>query len=99
MELTGSQLDVTSADFLENCEFHLNLKAELENRVNKVSQGGSERAVLKHRERGKFLARERIEKIMDDGSAFLELSTLAADQVYEEDVPSAGIVTGIGKVC
>src|SRR5690606_38178110 len=63
-----------------------------------VKLGGGEKAVSKHTKRGKFLPRERIEKIIDDGSPFLELSTLAGLDVYEEDVPSAGVVTGIGKV-
>ncbi len=99
MELTGTQLDTTSNEFLENCEFHLSLKRDLEARLEAVSCGGSAKAVEKHKARGKFLARERIYKIMDEGSEFIELSALAADQVYEEDVPSAGIVTGIGSVC
>lgn len=59
---------------------------------------GGEKAKLKHKARGKLLARERIDCLLDYGSPFLELSTLAGNGMYG-DVPSAGIVSGIGKIC
>lgn len=65
---------------------------------HKVLQGGSEKAVALHRSRGKLTARERIEKLLDTDSPFLELSSLAANGQYQDQFPSAGIVTGIGKV-
>ena len=68
--------------------------AVLSNALN----GGGEKAKLKHKARGKLLARERIDCLLDYGSPFLELSTLAGNDMYG-DVPSAGIVSGIGKIC
>jgi len=98
MDIIGSIIDTNSKDFQDNFDFHTHLKIELENRMNEVKLGGDEKSREKHKSRGKFLARERIDKILDDGSPFLELSALAAFGVYEEDVPSAGVVTGIGRV-
>lgn len=98
MEIIKSMVDNSSAQFEENKKFHLELKSELLGKLEKVKQGGGDKYVDKHKSRGKLLARERIEKIIDDGSPFLELSPLAANGVYEEDVPSAGVVTGIGSV-
>ncbi|KAK5157114.1 Methylcrotonoyl-CoA carboxylase beta chain, mitochondrial [Recurvomyces mirabilis] len=64
----------------------------------KVSRGGNEKARQKHLDRGKMLVRDRVTALIDSGTSFLELSALAAEGVYEEDVPSAGMVTGIGTV-
>ena len=60
--------------------------------------GGDERSIARHRERGKLPVRERIERLIDPGAAFLELSPLAADGLYDDDAPGAGIVTGIGRI-
>ncbi len=60
--------------------------------------GGDDRSIARHRERGKLPVRERIERLLDPGSAFLELSPLAATGLYDDDAPGAGIVTGIGRV-
>ena len=98
MQVIGSSVDTSTDDYIENSKFHLALKSELLNKLENVSLGGDEKARKKHLDRGKFLARQRIEKILDEGSTFLELSPLAADKVYEQDVPSAGVVTGIGRV-
>ena len=70
----------------------------MKDRVLKVKLGGGIEATNRHVLRGKFTARERIYKILDPGSPFLELSTFAAYEVYDEDVPAAGLVTGIGRV-
>src|SRR6202795_874029 len=59
---------------------------------------GDDRSIARHRERGKLPVRERIDRLIDPGSAFLELSPLAANGLYDDDAPSAGIVTGIGSV-
>ena len=68
--------------------------------MEEAKQGGGEKNVLRHRKRGKYLARERIERILDPGSPFLELSPLAGHELYPEGaLPSGGIVTGIGRVC
>ena len=71
---------------------------ELRERLVAARQGGSESARRKHLDRGKLLARERIDRLLDPGSPFLELSPLAATGMYDDAVPSAGIVTGIGRV-
>jgi acetyl-CoA carboxylase carboxyltransferase component len=74
------------------------LVAELRERTALVARGGGERAVERHRSRGKLPARERIDRLVDPDTAFLELSALAAWDVYDNQAPSAGIVTGIGVV-
>jgi acetyl-CoA carboxylase carboxyltransferase component len=74
------------------------LVSELRERTALVAAGGGERAVERHRSRGKLLARERIDRLVDPGSAFLELNALAAWDLYDNQAPSAGIVTGIGVV-
>jgi acetyl-CoA carboxylase carboxyltransferase component len=74
------------------------LVAELRERSEAVAAGGGERARERHRERGKLLARERIDRLVDPGTAFLELNALAAYGLYDDQAPSAGIVTGIGVV-
>ncbi|MEO8230566.1 MAG: carboxyl transferase domain-containing protein, partial [Chloroflexota bacterium] len=60
--------------------------------------GGDDAAIARHRERGKLPVRERIDRLVDPGSAFLELSPLAASGMYNDEAPSAGIVTGIGRI-
>lgn len=98
MDVIESHIDVNSSDFKENKAYHLSLKEELIARLNKIKLGGGEEQAKRHQARSKFLPRERIEKILDAGSPFIELSTLAAYNLYEDDIPSAGIVTGIGRV-
>ncbi len=93
-----SRIDAASEAFGENRAAVGALCDELAARIAGAQQGGGERAVARHRERGKLLARERIDLLVDPGSAFLELSPLAADGVYEGETPSAGIVTGIGRI-
>lgn len=98
MQPLASHIDTNSKDFQTNAEFNRGLANELKKKIEHVRLGGGEVSVKKHKSRNKLLPRERIEKILDPGSPFLELSTLAADGVYEEDVPGAGMVTGIGLV-
>src|SRR5881296_220650 len=74
------------------------LVAELRERTARVALGGGEKAVERHRSRGKLTARERIDLLVDPGSVFVEFSALAAWDVYEGQAPSAGIVTGIGVI-
>src|SRR5262249_7623844 len=74
------------------------LVAELRERTELVARGGGEKAGGRHRSPGKLPARERIDRLVDPGTAFLELSALAAWDVYEDQAPSAGIVTGIGVI-
>ena len=74
------------------------LVAELRERTALVASGGGEKAVERHRSRGKLTARERVDRLVDPGTAFLELNALAAWELYDGDAPSAGIVTGVGVV-
>ncbi len=74
------------------------LVAELRERTSRVKQGGGAKYVERHRAQGKLPVRERIDKLLDDGSSFLELSALAAWDLYDNDAPAAGVITGIGRV-
>jgi 3-methylcrotonyl-CoA carboxylase beta subunit len=98
MHALASHIDTSSAEFQMNMEFHKGLAKELRRKIDQVKLGGGDDAVKKHHARKKLLPRERIERILDQGSPFVELSTLAGLEVYEEDVPGAGMVTGIGLV-
>jgi 3-methylcrotonyl-CoA carboxylase beta subunit len=77
---------------------HLALIAELDRRLERARAGGGERARARHLSRGKLLVRDRIERLCDPGTAFLELSPLAAEEMYGGDAPGAGIVTGVALV-
>jgi 3-methylcrotonyl-CoA carboxylase beta subunit len=74
------------------------LAAELRERLALVRRGGDEKARTRHVDRGKLLVRDRIDRLLDPGSPFLELSPLAAWDLYDDDVPSGGIVTGVGRI-
>jgi acetyl-CoA carboxylase carboxyltransferase component len=87
-----------SDEFARRRDRMTGLVAELRERTAQVARGGGERAVERQRERGKLLARERIDRLVDPGTAFLELGALAAWNLYDGQAPSAGIVTGIGVV-
>src|SRR5262245_11201419 len=74
------------------------LVTELRERTDRVANERPAQAVERHRSRGKLLARERVDRLLDPGSAFLELNALAAWEQYDEEAPSAGMITGIGVV-
>ena len=93
-----TSLDARSAEFKANAERMRDLVDDLRARTATVSRGGSDDARRKHQERGKLLPRERINALVDPGSAVLELSPLAAFGMYGGDVPSAGIVTCVGRI-
>ena len=99
MEVYQSKVDRSSALFKENKAHHLKLREDLMERINENLKAGGEVNVIRHRERNKKLARERIEEILDEGSPFLEIAQLAGEDLYgETKVPSGGMVAGIGKV-
>jgi 3-methylcrotonyl-CoA carboxylase beta subunit len=98
MSVLDSAVNPQSPDFRRNAEAMGALVASLREEVAAVELGGGERARAKHTERGKLLPRERIRQLLDVGSPFLELSQLAAHGMYGGEVPSAGILTGIGRV-
>src|SRR5438552_12792276 len=98
MSVLETRLDTTTEEFATNRQQYLELVADLRARLARARAGGGEESVRRHRLRGKLLARERIERLVDPGTPFLELSTLAANGMYGDEAPSAGIVTGIGVV-
>jgi acetyl-CoA carboxylase carboxyltransferase component len=98
MAVLTSQVERESEAFARRRDAMVALVAELRERTAEVARGGGERSVQRHRSRGKVTARERIDLLVDPDSAFLELSALAAWDVYDGQAPSAGIVTGIGVV-
>jgi propionyl-CoA carboxylase len=98
MSVIESQVDVSSAEFRENLEHMGVLEDDLTARLAAARAGGGEEAIRRQREQGKLLARERIEKLLDPGTPFLEIGALAAAGLYDGAAPSAGMVTGIGRV-
>ena len=98
MDILQSRIDTESPDFKRNTAHNLEQAECLREALRRVREGGGERAVALHRQRGKLLARERIDALLDPGAPFLELSPLAAHDVYDGAAPGAGIVTGIGAV-
>ena len=98
MAVLTSQLDRDAEEFARRRERMEELVAQLRERTAQVARGGGEKATERHRSRGKLPARERVDRLVDPGTAFLELSALAAWEMYDDGAPSAGIVTGIGVV-
>jgi len=93
-----SKIDVSSPGFIKNKEEFLKILEEYRTNLEKVRHGAPEKAVQRHKERGKLLARERIDLLIDPNTPFLELSPMAAFGEYGNQFPSAGIVTGIGII-
>src|SRR5438477_9219124 len=93
-----THLDVKGDEFRRNREHMRELVADLERRLDRVRAGGGDAQVERHRARGKLLARERIDRLIDPGTAFLELAPLAGEGLYDDEAPGGGIVTGIGPV-
>jgi 3-methylcrotonyl-CoA carboxylase beta subunit len=93
-----SKADPASAAFKRNAEVHAALAAELRERLATVGRGGPEQSRQRHLARGKLLPRDRVDTLVDPGSAFLELSPLAAIGLYDDEAPAAGIITGVGRI-
>lgn len=93
-----SKINTRSPDFLENAAHMQKQVNDLNEKVANIKLGGSERSREKHLSRGKLLPRDRVKALLDPGSPFLELSQLAAYKMYDDDIPAAGIITGIGRV-
>ena len=98
MTVIKSNIDTRSEDFRANAKAMRSLVDDLRDLVERIKLGGGEAAREKHVGRGKLLPRERVRTLLDPGSPFLELSQLAAYQVYDDDVPAAGLIAGIGRV-
>jgi acetyl-CoA carboxylase carboxyltransferase component len=98
MEIMETHIDADDPEFKENRERYLKLIANLNEHLQQVKEGGTQKARELHKSRGKMLVRERIKALLDKDSPFLEFSTLAAFNMYDNRAPCAGIVTGIGIV-
>lgn len=98
MKILTSGIDTSSDVFLERKSWNLGLLESLRARLDSVTRGGPLQAREKHLERGKLLARDRINLLVDPNTPFLELSPLAAIDQYDDQFPSAGLVTGIGLI-
>jgi acetyl-CoA carboxylase carboxyltransferase component len=98
MEPFESQISTTSESYTSNAEHHRRLAEQLRERLALVREGGGEKYRETHEGRGKLFVRDRIDRLLDPGSPFLELSPLAAWELYDGNAQAAGIVTGIGMV-
>ena len=98
MDAIQTQADTDAPTFAANRDAMTALIGELDARRDSARQGGGPKAQTRHREQGKLPVRERIDRLLDDGSPFLELSPLAACGMYDDAAPAAGLVTGIGRV-
>jgi len=98
MAVLETEISTDSQDFKKNKSYMQGLVAELKARVEKIKLGGGAESLQKHKARGKLTARERISALLDVGTSFLEFSTLAAWDVYENEAPGAGVITGIGVI-
>jgi acetyl-CoA carboxylase carboxyltransferase component len=98
VSILATRVDRRSADFERNAAAMAALVDDLRAQLARVRGGGGAAAVQRHRKRGKLTARDRIDRIVDAGTPFLELSALAAHGMYDGDAPAAGIVTGIGTI-
>jgi 3-methylcrotonyl-CoA carboxylase beta subunit len=93
-----TKLNPRSEDFKTNADAMQRLVDDLKAKVEQIAQGGGEAARAKHTARGKLLPRDRVQQLLDPGTPFLEFSQLAAYEMYDGAAPSAGIITGIGRV-
>ncbi|MCG3137691.1 MAG: Methylmalonyl-CoA carboxyltransferase 12S subunit [Phycisphaerae bacterium] len=98
MDVIQSKISTHDAEYRDNRNYYLSLLAELKERLARVRMGGGESAVARHRSRGKLFVRDRIERLIDPYSPFLEFSTLAGWELYSDHTPAAGLITGIGRV-
>ena len=98
MKLFKSKVSTKTAAYKENYENSLQIVYELKERLAKVKKGGNEKARQKHLDRNKLLVRDRIAKLCDKDTPFLEFSSFAAYDMYNNDAPGAGMVTGVGVI-
>src|SRR5437660_9532216 len=98
MEPLETHLDTSSDDFRQNRDRLHGLVDELSTRLATARLGGGPKYLARHTEQGKVPPRQRIAALLDPGTPLLELSTLAANGMYDDEAPAAGIITGIGRV-
>ena len=97
-DLLRTRIDPASVEFRENAGHHSSLAARLREEMRRTREGGGAKAVARQRELGKLPVRERLERLLDPGSSFLEVAPLAAHGLYDGGAPGAGLVTGVGRV-
>jgi 3-methylcrotonyl-CoA carboxylase beta subunit len=93
-----SKIDPTSTEYQQNAEINRALADDLHRIVAAVNVGGPDHSRQKHVDRGKLLPRDRVHKLLDTDSGFLEIGGLAAHGVYEDELPGAGLICGIGRI-
>ncbi|HFB54925.1 MAG TPA: methylcrotonoyl-CoA carboxylase, partial [Hellea balneolensis] len=98
MPKLATKINAESAEFQNNKAAMLALVDDLRAKVSQIAQGGSERSRTRHLARGKLLPRERVERLLDPGAPFLEIGQFAAYDVYDSEIPAAGIIAGIGRI-
>ncbi|MFP6837480.1 MAG: carboxyl transferase domain-containing protein [Pseudomonadales bacterium] len=98
MAILRSKIDAGDSAFTANAEHHRALSEELRALTARIVEGGNERSRARHQARGKLLPRERLDRLLDPGSPFLEIGQLAGYELYDDWIPSGGIVTGVGRV-
>lgn len=98
MTILKSKVNSHDADFIAKSNAMKSLVNDLNEQVSKIVKGGGDKLIERHRSRGKLFVRDRIDTLLDEGSPFLEVSQFAAHGVYEQDIPCAGVVAGIGRV-
>ena len=98
MDRISSKIRTDSPEFKANRDKMTAAVTQLRERLAQAREGGGPRYLQRHREQGKLPVRERIDLLLDEGSPFLELSPLAAWEMYDREAPAAGLVTGIGRV-
>jgi 3-methylcrotonyl-CoA carboxylase beta subunit/propionyl-CoA carboxylase len=98
MDRISSKIRTDTPEFKANYDKMTTAVAQLRDRLAQARQGGGPRYLQRHRDQGKLPVRERIDLLLDEGSPFLELSSLAAWEMYDDEAPGAGLVTGIGRV-
>jgi 3-methylcrotonyl-CoA carboxylase beta subunit len=99
VSLLGTSIDSATPSFQANARHHRALAAQLRKRCSEVALGGSSAARKRHLARGKLLPRDRVNRLLDPGSPFLEIAALAAYDMYGGEAPGGGLITGIGRVC
>ncbi|MBL4894564.1 MAG: acyl-CoA carboxylase subunit beta, partial [Emcibacter sp.] len=97
MTIIQSDVNRNSPEYQSNQAAMAALVADLEDKLALIEQGGGEKYCQRHLDRGKLLPRDRVNRLLDKGSAFLEFSQLAAYDMYSKDVASTGVITGIGR--
>src|SRR5512134_449968 len=98
MSILSSQINPRSEEFRASSDAMRAMVSDLKDKISKLAEGGGAEARAKHAARGKLLPRDRVQMLLDPGTPFLELSQLAAFGMYDDAAPSAGIITGVGRV-